>query len=108
MTPHPIPASRHHPCPHSPSLCLPACQLSSEFREVVGHATLVIAWFLAHPEAHEKLKKKTELLLGKAGALNLPSPARWGTMADALTSLLEVSTGIRYMQSVPSLWGERV
>ena len=64
---------------------------------------VVITWFLSHPDAHEKLKKKTELLLGKAGSLSLPSPARWGTMADALTSLLEVSPRIRYMQSVPSL-----
>ena len=58
----------------------------------------VIAWLALHGRANQKVKERCEEGGGKAPSLRLPSETRWGSMADALSSLLEVCTCVcRYV-----------
>ena len=65
-------------------------QSSDAYTEVLERAVRIIAWMALHGRANAELNEKSEQVLGKAASLRLPSQTRWGSMADAVSALLEV------------------
>ena len=79
--------------PLPPSVSCPLPQSSDAHTEVLERALRVVAWMALHGRANEELNERCEEVLGRAASLRLPSRTRWGSMAAAVSALLEVKGG---------------